>query len=77
VLTYLYEKKEHKSWDLRKKNEHVQSFIKDLLPNNTNKLLTEAEKIAAYQQMKVKEFDDEQTRRANERKQKEMEIKAF
>lgn len=36
VLSYLYEKKEHKSWDLRKKNEHFIGLIKDKLPNAVN-----------------------------------------
>lgn len=29
VLNYLYDVKHHKSYDLRKKNEHVQSLMRD------------------------------------------------
>lgn len=50
-------------------------MIKDQLPDKTSKLQTEAERIAEYQARKQQEFDDEQARRLNERKQKEMEIK--
>lgn len=70
-MSYLYEIKEHKSFDLRKKNEQVIGHIKNMLPNTEAARQIELERIAAYQANKAKEFDEEQARRANERKQKE------
>lgn len=72
ILSYVYEKKEHRAYENRKRNDYLISLMKDQFHTqgeHTQKLEDSVKK----EEQKIKtRYDEEMTRKQQERRQKEL-----
>lgn len=77
VLSYVYEKKDHKAYEYRKRNDHLQNLMKDQF-SNTNFGSKDMERaIMRDEAENNRKVDEVQKKRLDDRKQKELEAKKF
>jgi hypothetical protein len=77
LLSYIYEKKDHKAYEYRKKNDMLQNLMKNQF-NSTQFQSKEQERaILREEAEKNRKTDESIQQRLNERKKKELEAKLY